>query len=322
MSAVPVVLRRVTGVAPLTWLDSDAVRALVPTVPEQLDLVHETFVAAARGRVELPPKPGVHPREGAFLNAMPAWLMDRDVVAMKWVSAYPDNAAHGLPTIAGLIVVNDPDTGLPELVMDAEEITAVRTAVVSGVVVRALAPPDWSRVAVLGYGAQGRSHAHVVRTLDPDAQVVAWSPGLAAGRTRPDEGVEVVPDARSAVAGADVVITAGPMRGAADPVVEPGWLGDRCLVVAVDYDAQVRAEVSQRADVFVVDDVPQYRSFVDLGSFSGWAPPRGAIGEVLEQPASGGLTLACHLGIGAVDAVIAGAVRDRQRETGVGVRLR
>lgn len=306
----------------LTWLDSDAVRELMPSAAEQLDLVHDTFVAAARGRVELPPKPGVHPREGAFLNAMPAWLMDRDVVAMKWVSAYPDNAARGLPTIAGLIVVNDPGTGLPELVMDAEEVTAIRTAVVSGVAVRGLAPPGWRRVALLGYGAQGRSHAAVLRTLRPDAELVAWSPSLAAGTARPDDGVEVAPDRRTAVTGADVVVTAGPMRGSADPVVEPGWLAEDCLVVAVDYDAQVRAAVSRQADVFVVDDVPQYRFFADRGSFAGWAPPQGSLGEVLDAPPSGRLRLVCHLGIGAVDAVIAGAVRDRQRGSGLGVRLR
>lgn len=305
----------------LTWLDSDAVSALMPSVPEQLDLVHETFVAAASGRVELPPKPGVHPREGAFLNAMPAWLQDRDVVAMKWVSAYPDNAARGLPTIAGLIVVNDAATGLPEVVMDAEQVTALRTAVVSGVAIRSLAPREWQRVAILGYGAQGRSHAHVVRTLRPEAEVVAWSPSLAAGRD-PGDGIEVAPDPRGAVAGADVVITAGPMRGAVDPVVEAGWLPEDCLVVAVDYDAQVRPEVSARANLFVVDDVAQYESFVARGSFAAWAPPAGSLGEVLDRGSGGGLTLVCHLGIGAVDAVIAGAVRDRQRDEGLGVRLR
>jgi alanine dehydrogenase len=304
--------------ASLTWLDSAAVRALMPTVEEQLDLVAETYVAMARGRVELPPKPGLHPREDSFLNAMPAWLMDRDVVAMKWVAAYPGNSARGLPAISGLVVVNDPDTGAPEVVMDAEEITAVRTAVASGVAIRHLAPPGWRRVAILGYGAQGRSHAEVVRTLRPDAEVVAWGPRLAG----PVDGVTVAEDPRAAVEGADVVVTAGPMPRERRPVVAADWLAQDCLVLPVDYDARVLPEVSHAADDFLVDDLPQFRSFVERGSFGGWAAPRGSLGEALQRDPVPGRTLVCSLGVGAVDAVIAGVVRDRSRASGLGVPLR
>ncbi|PVG84331.1 hypothetical protein DDE18_01525 [Nocardioides gansuensis] len=302
----------------LSWLDRDQVRELMPSVEEQLDLVHETYVASARGRVELPPKPGLHPREGAFLNAMPAWLMDRDVVAMKWVSAFPANASRGLPTISGLIIVNDPETGLPALVMDAEEITAIRTAVASGVAVRHLAHPGWQRVAILGYGAQGRSHAAVMRVLHPDVEVVAWGPRL----TAPGHGIEVAPDARSAVEGADVVITSGPMRGEPAPVVDPAWLSPRCLVLPVDYDAQVRPEVSMAADLFAVDDVPQFESFVERGSFAGWAAPHGTLGEALLTEPSGVLRLVCSLGVGSIDAVIAGEVWEREKVARIGLPLR
>jgi ornithine cyclodeaminase/alanine dehydrogenase len=304
-------------VTTLTWLDSAAVRALMPTVEEQLDLVAETYVAMARGRVELPPKPGLHPREDSFLNAMPAWLMDRDVVAMKWVSAYPGNPARGLPAISGLVVVNDPDTGAPEVVMDAAEITAVRTAVASGVAIRHLAPAGWQRVAILGYGAQGRSHAEVVRTLRPDAEVVAWGPRLEG----PVEGVTVADDPRAAVAGADVVVTAGPMPRERRPVVATDWLEESCLVLPVDYDARVLPEVSHAAADFLVDDLPQFGSFVERGSFAGWAAPGGSLGEALQREPVPGRTLVCSLGVGAVDAVIAGVVRDRERTSRLGVPL-
>ena len=82
-------------------------------VPAQLDLVEHAYRALAAGRVELPPKPGVHPRKDSFLHAMPAYLRDEDVVTLKWVGGYPANKAKGLPYISGLIVVNDAETGLP-----------------------------------------------------------------------------------------------------------------------------------------------------------------------------------------------------------------
>ena len=95
------------------------------------------------GRVELPPKPGIHPRKDSFIHAMPAYLRDEDVAALKWVAGYPANKERGLPYISGLIVVNDAETGLPTAVMDGAEITAARTAAASGVCVRRWAPEGW-----------------------------------------------------------------------------------------------------------------------------------------------------------------------------------
>lgn len=118
-----------------------------------------------------------------------------------------------------------------------------------------------------------------------------------------------------------MVVTSGPMPRSPRPVVEAGWLGERCLVLPVDYDAQVRAEVSQAADTFHVDDVAQFKSFRDRGSFSGWAVPTGSLGDALGTAPTGGLRLVCSLGVGSIDAVIAGAVRDREREERIGVLL-
>src|SRR6185312_4799097 len=155
----------------LTYLARDDVRAFLPGWPEMVDLVDETYRAMADGRVELPPKPGVHPRQDSFIHAMPAYLRDRDVAAVKWVSGYPANREHGLPYITGLLVLNDAGTGLPVCVMDAAEITAVRTAAASGACVRRWAPDGWSRAAILGFGEQGRFHLEVLRSLNPGADV-------------------------------------------------------------------------------------------------------------------------------------------------------
>jgi hypothetical protein len=103
----------------LLYLTREQVAGLLPEIRVQLDLVEGTYAALAAGRVELPPKPGVHPRENSFIHAMPAYLADQDVAALKWVSGYPGNKARGLPYISGLLVLNDAETGLPLAVMDA-----------------------------------------------------------------------------------------------------------------------------------------------------------------------------------------------------------
>ena len=303
----------------LLYLDRACVRRLLPTVEEQVDRLAGVYRAMAHDRVENPPKLGVHPRPSAFIHAMPAHLADEDVTAVKWVSAYPGNPARGLPYISGLIVLNDSDTGLPVAVMDASEITAVRTAAASGVSVRHLAHPGWRRAAILGYGEQGREHAKMLRALNPDAAVVVYGgPRL----TGPVEGCEVAPDARTAVDGADVVVTAGPMSPDPERRLDPTWLQPRCLVVPVDFSAYVGADLARRADDLVTDDLPQFAHYRTLGHFQGWPEPSRSLGEALETEPTGDLRVSCSLGVGAVDAAVAAVVLERARREGVGVELR
>lgn len=306
------------GPGPLLYLDRATVLRLLPPVDELLDHLARTYVAMARGRVENPPKIGVHPRPDAFLHAMPAHLVDEDVTALKWVSAFPVNRRVGLPAIGGLVVLNDSATGLPLAVMDASEITAVRTAVASGVGIRHLAHPGWRRVGILGYGEQGRQHAAVVRALEPQAEVrVYGGPRL----TTPQPGVEVVDGPRAAVEGADVVITAVPMTKRPDPVVERAWLPERCLVVPVDFDASVTPALVDGADDFVVDDEGQFAHYRGLGSFAGWPAPARSLGAALQDDAHGDLRVLCSLGVGAVDAAVAALVHQRALDSGDGIAL-
>jgi len=301
----------------ISYLDRASVQALLPDLAEQLDLIEGTYVAMARGLVEMPPKPAIHPRSDAFINAMPAYLMDRDVAAIKWVSAYPQNPSKGLPYISGLIIVNDPETGLPQLIMDAGAVTAIRTAVASGVSIRHLAHEGWSAVAILGFGEQGRNHATVVSALNPDAEIRAYGPRLAGSL----DGVIVAPDARSAVEGADIVITCGPMARHPAPVLERSWLSEQCLVLPVDFDAYVVPSLAQAADLFVVDDVAQYELYRSRGSFDGWPAATLAIGAALQNPPHGDLRVVCNLGVGSLDAVLAGVVLERELSAQIGMRL-
>jgi alanine dehydrogenase len=82
----------------MLYLTRTDVKRLLPPVIEQIDLVERTYLAMAAGRVELPPKPGVHPREDAFIHAMPAYLVDDDVAGMKWVSGSRATGASGSRT--------------------------------------------------------------------------------------------------------------------------------------------------------------------------------------------------------------------------------
>ena len=117
--------------ATLPYLTHDDIVGLDLPPGDVFKAVEQAFVEHARGAVEMPPKIGVHPHPGTFIHALPAFIPALGACGMKWVSGFPANAERGLPTIAGLLILNDPDTGLPYALLDAQWITAVRTAVVS-----------------------------------------------------------------------------------------------------------------------------------------------------------------------------------------------
>jgi ornithine cyclodeaminase/alanine dehydrogenase len=307
-------------VSRLLFLSRAEVAALLPSVPEQLDLVERTYRALAAGTVELPPKPGVHPRKDSFIHAMPAFLREDDVVALKWVSGYPGNKERGLPYIAGLVVVNDAATGLPLAVLDGAEITAARTAAASGVCVRGFAPEGWRRATILGCGEQGRFHARLLRELNGGVAIRAWDPHPERIE-RLGEGVEACSGWEEAVEGAEVLVTAGPIVEDPSPPIGPERLGERWLALPIDFDLYVAAEAVAAADLFLADDVGQFEYYREQGHFQGWPAPAGNVGEGLRGGDRPARVVCCNLGIGALDAAFAHVVLERARAEGVGTEL-
>src|SRR3972149_4443472 len=145
------------------------------------------LIALGRSEVELPPKPGIPPRPDSFIHAMPAYVRSSDIAGLKWISGFPDNPSRGLPYISGLMILNDPATGVPLAVMDASWITAVRTGAGTAVAAKYLARREATHLAFIGCGVQARSHLDAVgvgrpgtdRPGPPDPQ--APRAGLARG---------------------------------------------------------------------------------------------------------------------------------------------
>ena len=97
--------------------------------------VEAMFAAKAAGDAVMKPKTGLHAPSGTLFLASPAIISAPAVAGIKWIGV-AGNQARGLPHIAGLIMLNDGDTGMPLTVMDAKWITAVRTAAGSRAMLR------------------------------------------------------------------------------------------------------------------------------------------------------------------------------------------
>lgn len=305
----------------LLYLSGADVAELLPPVHRQLDLVREAYRAMTDGGAEVPATDQLHPHEGTFLHAMPAYLRERDVASVKWIGGNPANVASGIPYITGLIVLSDPQSGQPLAVMDAAAITAARTAAASGLCVQLFAPTAWSSAAITGFGVQARSHLAVLRALNPDVRVTV------ATRT-PDRasepGVAFVPTMLEAVRDADVVVTGVPLSVQLGRKLRPGDLRHEVLVLPIDYDGSVSAGLVEAADLFLVDDRVGVEVKRGLGRFAGWPEPHGTVGGYLAAPPSdppGPLRVCCNLGVGALDAVFADEVVAAARAQGRGTRL-
>jgi len=126
---------------------------------EIIGLLETAFQEKGNGRVEMPPKPGIHPGGGDnFIHAMPAYIPAMASAGVKWVSGFPENHRRNLPYISGLLILNDVETGLPISVMDCSWITAMRTAAATAVAARRLgrAGPHQYRGAAGGLPAPAR----------------------------------------------------------------------------------------------------------------------------------------------------------------------
>ena len=325
---------------PLRYLTAADVLAAMPPIEERLELAERTLVALG-GDAELPAKIGVHPRQdGSFAHAMPAYLRGSasggetgDLLGIKWVSGFPDNAAIGLPAISPVVLMSDPQTGLPVAILDRGPITALRTAAVSGVAIGRFGRAGATRAALIGAGVQGHSHLAAIGHQLPGVRLAihdrqpdrADALAVEARATPGIAAAEVAATARDAIAGADVVVTAASFAPPAErQAMTNDWLAPDALVVAVDYATMVAAEVARDAALFLTDERGQFLANRDAGQFDGYPDPTATIGEaILERRVvpDHGRIVVTHLGVGLADVIFANAILRRAETLGIGMEL-
>ncbi len=293
-----------------------------------IEILDAAFRAKREGGAEMPPKIGVHPREDAFIHAMPAYLSGADAVGLKWVAGYPGNQELGLPYIHGLFVLSDAATGRPLTVMDATWITEVRTAAASMLGIRALAEGPVEAVGIIGCGRQGSVHLELAEEVFPSLRRATLfdrhperAEALAAAH--PTLQVQVASAAEEVGVGTRVVITtAAIVREPARPI-RRAHISDATVACAVDFDATLSEDLFDDAALFVVDDVPQYRHYKELGYFGGYPDDPVELCDAIDPAASHapGLRVFVPLGIALEDVAVAAEINSRAADAGLGQEL-
>lgn len=315
------------------YLSREDVEATQLPMAEIIQALEAMFREKGNGEVEMPPKPGIHPRPDAFIHAMPAYIPSVQAAGMKWVSGYPGNQARGMPYITGLLILNDPGTGVPLAVMDCTWITAQRTGAATAVSAKYLARPESASVGIVACGVQGRSNLEALACLFAVRRVKAYDldPGVARRFAREmgerfDLDIEPVATLPEAVKGLDIVVTSGPILKNPRPAIEAGWLAPGSFASLVDFDSYWQGAALREVDKLATDDVAQMRYYRQAGYFRDTPEVYADLGEIVAgrnpgRESASERTAAVNLGIALDDMATAILVYQRAKARGIGRAL-
>ncbi|UVA77565.1 ornithine cyclodeaminase family protein [Pandoraea commovens] len=330
---------------PVLLLDAAQIAALMP-VADAIPVMSDMFGALAREQIHLPLRQIVRPPEtlGAkgLLGMMPAFLSatvsGTSVYGAKVGTFFPGNSSHGKDPHQGCVLLMSGETGELLAVMNAAEITGIRTAAVTGLATRLLARHDASRLALIGAGHQAHWHLAALAAARPLQHVRVASRSLASAQAfvdkeQPNYGfrLEAAQSVEAAVRDADIVVT---VTNSTDPVLQAEWIAPGAHVNLVGSSTPRHREADTslmaRAQLFVdrrestINESGDYLAAAAEGRI-GPDDLLAELGELVIRTHAGrtdaeSVTLFKSLGMGAQDVALAAALYHRAQAGNVGVR--
>ena len=309
------------------------------TLDECIAAVEAGFRRQAEGGAVGPGVLGLPVPDGDFHIKAAGLRLARFYVAAKINANFPDNVARrGLPTIQGVVVLSDGETGLPLALIDSMEITALRTGAATAVAARYLARPEARVAIVVGCGRQGRIQLAALARVRPLERVhaVDADPGLAARFAREMSaqlGLDVRPAASAAEAapGSDICVTCTPSRR---PLLHRVDVTPGAFVAAVGADNEHKQELEpalMAAATIVVDSLEQCAAIGDLHhALASGAVSIGQVHAELSEVVAGRkpgrrsaeeITIFDSSGVAIEDVAAAAAVYEKAVAAGRGVTV-
>lgn len=306
---------------------------------DELAAIEAVFPLISKRAGSMPPIMRIDvPEHHGEIDIKSAYLPGYAGIAVKVSAGFFDNPRRGLPSLGGLMIGLDSETGMPtSALFDNGFLTDLRTGLAGAVAAKHLARSDAAVAAVFGAGMQARMQLEALTLVRPIERAVVWArrPDGAAHfantlATRLGIPVEAVEEGAEAAARADVLLTTTP---AASPVVNRAMLHPGLHITAVGSDAETKQEldvdVIESADVFVCDSVSQsgrlgeLRAALESGFDAGRAVELGQVidGTVPGRVRDSDMTVCDLTGTGAQDTAIASLAVERCVGLGIGTAI-
>ena len=239
----------------VVYLTEDEVRQSI-TMPEAIALAERGIEADGAGTVS-GDKFYMPVGDHGFIKPFSGYLAGEGLAYVKTFSFFEGNTDRGLPVTDSVVLLFEEETGLPVAVMEANWITGLKTGASTAATARRLARPDARVATIFGAGGLGRHHAEALDQIFAleEIRVVDKVPETAR-RFEVDmtqvlqAPVRVVDDARTAVRGADIVVTV--TTGSAVNV-EPDWVKPGAFIARLGSYQEVAHELFEKVDRLIVD---------------------------------------------------------------------
>jgi ornithine cyclodeaminase len=198
-----------------------------------------------------------HSAEGV-IELMPT--SDGEVYGFKYVNGHPANMKTGLQTVTAFGLLANMHTGYPVMLSEMTLLTALRTAAMSALAAKYLAPRGARTMAIIGNGAQSEFQAvafhtilgiDTVRLYDLDPAATAKCAANLAG-----QGLRVIAcrTAEEAIEGAQIITTVTADKRLST-ILTDNMIGPGVHINAVGGDSPGKTELHRdillRADIFV-----------------------------------------------------------------------
>jgi alanine dehydrogenase len=308
------------------------------TMQECMEVMHKAFMALAAGQALLPLRQIVWlPGGESVLAVMPSYSGHIQSMGAKVISVFPRNLGTEFDSHQGVVLLFEMQNGCLRAVMDASEITAIRTAAVSGVATRALSRQDAGDLAILGSGVQARTHLEAMLLARNIQRVRVWSRNFANAQRfasrqseRHNRMIEAVEHAQDAVLDADIICTVTSSR---TPVLQGDWVKPGAHINAVgtfgassreiDTTTVVRAKLFTDRRESAVNEAGDFLIPIQEGKITSDSIS-GELGDVLTGSVAGRatneeITLFKSLGLAIEDLASAHYLYEKASEKGIGI---
>jgi ornithine cyclodeaminase len=207
-------------------IDATKVQNLLP-VKDCIQAVREAMIAFSQDNVQVPLRSSIPIEEGKTLLFMPGACKELGFYGVKLISLHADNARKGLPTIQGVIILFDHETGEPKAMIEGSSVTGLRTAAASALATELLARPEAKTLGIFGAGLQAETHIDAIAAVRPIENVLIWARKYDAAVAFADQqskrtglSIKAVADPADAAA-CDIICT---VTAASEPVLKSEWV--------------------------------------------------------------------------------------------------
>lgn len=224
----------------------------VMRIEEAIEAVEKGFKEIGNNTALSPPRPYLNiARYGGGILLNMGYLEGAGYAGVKIASSYPNNKSLGLPTVASLITLHDPKTGLPIAVMEGGYLTALKTGAVGGVAAKYLSRTSSEVAGIIGAGVQARTQLWALCVVRKIAKAYVYSVNRSSSQKFSEEmskllGIDIhlSDTVKDLVVRSDIIVTATTSNV---PVFKGTWLSEGVHITGIGSFTADAAEIDEES---------------------------------------------------------------------------